>query len=121
MYQQRQGTRSTKPIPIKPATMEEVPRLPNNERSHHVYMTITDLDGNLYSDQTRCFPITSNCGNCHIVILYAVDGIYIKAYPIKSDHRSHILKAYDDVYAFLRVQGYRPQLHKMDNKTSKDV
>ena len=58
MDQQRQGTRSTKPVPIKPNTMEEVPQLPNNERIYHLYITITDLDGNLYSDQTGRFPIT---------------------------------------------------------------
>ena len=78
MDQHLQGTRSTKPVPINTGTMEEVPQLPNNERSHHVYTKITDLDGKLYSDQTCRFPITSNCGNCYVVIFYAVDGKYIK-------------------------------------------
>ena len=121
MDQQRQGMQLTKPVPIKPNTMEEVPHLPNNEHIHHVYMTITDLGGNIYSDQTGRFPITSNCANCYVVIFYAVDGNYIKAYPIKSHHRSQLLKSYDGVYSFLKVQGYRPQLHKMDNETLKDV
>ena len=106
MDQQRQGTRSTKPVPIKPDTMEELPQLPNNNSSHHVYMTITELDGKLYSDQTGRFPITSNRGNCYVVIFYAVDGNYIKSHPIKSYYLSQLLKAYDDVYDFLRVQGY---------------
>ena len=103
MDQQRQCTHSTNPVPIKPDTMEEVPQLPNNKRSHHVYMTITDLDGKLYSDQTGRFHIMPNRGNCCVLILYAVDGNYIKAYPIKSHHRSQLLKAYNDVYSFLRV------------------
>ena len=81
--------------------MEQVPQFPNNNRSHHVYMTITDLEGKLYSDQTGHFPITSNRGNCYVVIFYAVYGNYIKSYPIKYHHRSHRLKAYDDLYAFL--------------------
>ena len=115
MDQQRQDTGSTNPIPIKPDTMEEVPQLPNNNSSHHVYMTINDLDGKLYSDQTGRFPITSNRGNFYVVILYAVDGNY------KSHYLSQVLKAYDDVYDFLQVQGYQPQLHKMENQTSKDV
>ena len=101
--------------------MEEVPQLPNNKRSHHVYMTITDLDSKLYSDQTGHFPITSNRGNFYVVIFYAVDGNYIKAHPIKSHHRSQLLKKYDDVYDFLQLHGYRPHLHNMDNKTSKGV
>ena len=106
MDQQRQGTRSTKPIPIKPDTTEEAPKLPNNKRIHHVYIKIYNLDGKLYYDQTGRFPITSNRGNCYVVIFYAVDGNYIKEYPIKSHHLSQLIKAYDDVYDFLRVPGY---------------
>ena len=121
MDQQRQCMLSTKPVPINPNTMEKVPHLNNNERSHDVYMIITDLHGKLYSDQTGRFPITSNCGNCYVIIFYAVNGNYIKAYPINPHHCSQLLKAYDDVYDFLRVQGYQPQLQNMDNETSKDV
>ena len=79
MDQQRQGTSSTKPVPIDTDTMEEVTQMPNNDRSHHFYMTITDLEGKLYSYQTGRFPITPNRGNCYVIILYAVDGNYIKA------------------------------------------
>ena len=121
MYQQRQGTHSTKLVPINSYTMEELPQLPNNNRSHHVYITITDLDGNLYSDQTGRFPITSNRGNFYVVIFFVVDGNYIKSYPIKSQHHLQLVKAYDDVYPFLQVSGYQPQLQKMYKETSKDV
>ena len=106
MDQQRQGTCSTKPVPIEPDAMEEVPKLPNNNCRHHVYMTITNVDGKLYSDQAGRFPITSNRGNCYVVIFYGVDGNYIKAYPIKSHHGSQLLKANEDVYTFLQVQWY---------------
>ena len=101
MDQQRKGTPSTKPIPIDPDTMKDVPQFPNRDRSHHVYMTITDLEGKLYSDQTGRFPIMSNCGNCYVVIFYAVDANYIKAYPIKYHHCSQLLKAYNDEYVLL--------------------
>ena len=84
-------------------------------------MKITDLDNKLYSEQTGRFLIMSNHGNCYVVIFYAVDVNYNKSYPIKSHHHSQILQAYDDMYDFLRVQGYQPQLHKRDNETSKDV
>ena len=120
MDQTRAGTRSTRANPDTDP-MEAVPQTPLNDRTHHVYMTITDVEGRLYSDQTGRFPITSNRGNCYVVIFYAVDGNYIKSYPIKSRHRSQLLKAYDDVYSFLRVRGYRPQLHKLDNEISNDV
>ena len=54
-------------------------------------------------------------------VFYDVDGNYIKEYSIKSHHFSQLRKAYDDVYFFLIVQGYQPQLHKMDNETVKYV
>ena len=79
MDQERQCTRSTRLVPIDTDTMEEVPQLPNNDHSHHAYITIINLEGKLYSEQSGHFPITSNCGNCYVVIFYAVDGNYIKA------------------------------------------
>ena len=88
MDQQWQGTRSTKPVPTETDKMEEVPQLPNSNRSHRVYMTINDLNGKLYSDQTGRFPNTSNHGNCYVVIFFAFRGNYIKLYPLKSQHRS---------------------------------
>ena len=55
MDQQRQGTRSTKPVTIKTDTMEEVPQLPKKERIHHVYMTITDLDSSYIPTKQSVF------------------------------------------------------------------
>jgi hypothetical protein len=120
MDQRKVGIRSTRATPTH-NSMTPVPQSHLNDRTHHVYMSITDIEGKLYSDQTGRFPLTSNRGNCYVIIFYAVDGNYIKSYPIKSRHRSQLLKAYDDVYAFLRIRGYRPQLHKLDNETSHDV
>ena len=71
-------------------------------------MTTADVEGKLYSNQTGRCPITSNRGNSVVVIFFCVDGNYIKSYPIKSWHRSNLLKAYNDVYAYLRIRGYRP-------------
>ena len=79
MDQQRQGTCSTKTVPIKPGTTEEVPQLTNNYFSHHVYTKTTNLEDKLYSDQTGRFPITSNRGSFYVAIFYAVDGNCIRA------------------------------------------
>ena len=94
MDQQKAGTRSTRANP-EPNSMESVPQTPLNERTHHVYMSITEVAGHLYTDQTGRFPITSNRGNCYVIIFYAVGGNYIKSYPIKSRHRLQLLKAYE--------------------------
>ena len=66
-------------------------------------MTISEIDGKLYSDQTGRFPVTDNRGNCYVSLFYTVDLNYIKSYPLKSRHRSYLLKAHDDVYSFLHV------------------
>ncbi|KAL7474137.1 hypothetical protein ACHAW6_000129 [Cyclotella cf. meneghiniana] len=76
---------------------------------------MVDIQGQLFTDQTGRFPVTSNRGNNYIVIFYMVDANHFKSCPIKSRHRTELLLAYNDVYAYLRVQGYHPQLHKLDN------
>ena len=101
--------------------MECPPQSPNNDCCHQLSMTVAAVDGKLYSDQTGRFPITSNCGNSLVVISYAVDGNYIKSYPLKSRDLSQLLKAYEGVYAYLCMRGYIPKLHKIDNETSRDV
>jgi hypothetical protein len=101
--------------------MEPPEQAPHNDKTNMVFLTLAEVEGQLFTDQTGRFPVTSSRGNNYIVIFYVVDANYIKSYPIKSRHRTELIKAYDDVYSFLRTRGYRPQLHKLDNETSKDV
>ena len=105
MDQRRTGIRSTRPKPKQPPrstpeqemadVMESPPQSPNNNRCHQVFMTAAEVDRKLYSDQTGRFPITSNRGNSMVAIFYAVDGNYIKSYPLKSCNHSQLLKAYE--------------------------
>ncbi|KAL7475798.1 hypothetical protein ACHAW6_001698, partial [Cyclotella cf. meneghiniana] len=101
--------------------MDAPPQLPLNDKANMVFMTMVDIQGQLFTDQTGRFLVTSNRGKNCIVIFYTVDANHIKSYPIKTRHRTELLQAYMDVYAYLRVHGYRPQLHKLDNKSSHDV
>eukprot|EP00804_Cyclotella_cryptica_P014391 CCRYP_015561-RA/>CCRYP_015561-RA protein AED:0.45 eAED:0.55 QI:0/0/0/1/0/0/2/0/153 len=102
----------TQYVSTQPDHMFEQPQTPNNDKTNMVYMTTVEVDVQLFTKQTGHFPLTSNCGNNYIIIFYAVDPNFIKSYPIKSRHRSKLLKAYTDVYQFLRVSGHRPQLHR---------
>eukprot|EP00804_Cyclotella_cryptica_P006568 CCRYP_021174-RA/>CCRYP_021174-RA protein AED:0.46 eAED:0.46 QI:0/0/0/1/1/1/2/0/373 len=126
MDQRRAGICSTKsshdstPTPTNDH-MEDQEQTPQNDKTHMVFMTLIEVAGQLFTDQTGRLPVTSNRGNNYIVIFYAVDPNYIKAYPIKSRHRSELLKAYEEVYSFLRVRGYWPQLHRQDNETSHNI
>ena len=50
MDQRKVGIRSTK-SDTDPDSMESVPQTPRNDKTHHVYMSITEVEGRLYSDQ----------------------------------------------------------------------
>ena len=98
-----------------------VPQTKTNDKTHHVYITITNLSGKLYSDQTGLFLVTSSRVNFYVVIFYTLDRNHIKSYPIKFWHRNELLKSYEEVYSYLRFRVYRPQLHKSDNETFRNM
>jgi hypothetical protein len=130
MDQVRQGIQSTKlataasPI-VLPAdcvntNMDAAPQEPTNECTHHVFMTICEVTGSISSDQSGRFPVTSNCSNVYIALFYVYNPNYIKSVPIKNQSKEELLRAYKEVYTWLTAHGYRPLLHKLDNKTSQD-
>ena len=54
-------------------------------------------------------------------MLYINDHKYIKGVSIKSIKNKELLRAYKGVYAYCESRGYRTQLQKKDNETSRDV
>jgi hypothetical protein len=131
MDQVRQGIQSTKPAAapspiLLPANcidtnMDAAPQEPTNKRTHHVFMTIGKVTGSISSNQSGRSPITSNCGNACVALFYVYNPNYIKSIPIKNRSKEELLQAYTEVYAWLAARGYRPLLHKLDNKTSCNV
>jgi hypothetical protein len=99
----------------------DTPQAPLNARTNHVFTQIHAINGVISSDQTGRFPITSNRGNAYVVVFYIYDANYICSIPIKSRSKEELLRAYHEVYEWLSVQGFKPLLHKMDNKTSHEV
>jgi hypothetical protein len=73
MDQVRQGIRSTKPAAatspivlqanLVDTNMDAAPQEPTNECTHYVFMTVREVMGSVSSNQSGCFPITSNRGN----------------------------------------------------------
>ncbi|KAL7480206.1 hypothetical protein ACHAW6_011040 [Cyclotella cf. meneghiniana] len=120
--QWHQGICSTKAAlaTITHDPMETPPQLPLNDKTNMVFMAMVDVQGQLFTDQTGQFSITSFRGNNYMVIFYTVDVNHIKSYPIKSSYRTELLRAYNDVYAYLCLRGYCPQLHKLDIESSRD-
>jgi hypothetical protein len=101
--------------------MTEAPQAPLNARTNHVFMQVHAIDGVISSDQTGRFPITSNRGNAYVVVFYVYDANYIRSIPIKSRSKEELLRAYNEVYEWLTVRGFKLLLHKMDNETSHEV
>jgi hypothetical protein len=101
--------------------MEPLPQEPFNTRTHIVFMTITEITGMLFSNPLGQFPIASNRDNKYAVILYIYDANFVKSIPIKSQMKEVLLRVYKLVYGYLTSRGFKPQLQKMDNKTSHDV
>jgi hypothetical protein len=54
--------------------MEDVPQEPHNTCTHFVFMAIYEINGNLFTNQTGRFPITSNCGHTYVVVFYIFDA-----------------------------------------------
>ena len=135
MRQQPAGTRSTTKITKRgrPAmhTLERdaaaqdatatPEQEPSNSRTKKVFMTVQLADGWIASDQTGAFPRVSNRGNKYISVFYVYDANHVKGIPLKSRHRSELLKAYETVYKWCEARGFKPELHRMDNETSADV
>ena len=57
----------------------------------------------------------------YICVFYIFDPNFIKRIPLKSGKKEELLRAYKEVYSWCKSRGFKPQLHKMDNETSKYV
>ncbi len=57
----------------------------------------------------------------YLVIFYIYNANFIASVPIKNRTKQELLCAYQITYKYLSSCGFKPCLHKMDNKTSKDV
>ena len=96
-------------------------QVPGNKKTHLVFMTTVLADNWIASNQMGAFPWTSKKGKKYICVFYIFDPNFIKGVPIKSRHKEELLRAYQKLYKWYDARGVKPQLHKMDNDTSKEV
>ena len=94
---------------------------PRNKRTNLVFMTMKLADGWIASNQTGAFPRVSNRGHKCISVFYVHDTNFVKGVPVKGRHRQELLRAYEDIYKWCTVRGFKSQLQMMDNETSNDV
>ena len=120
LRQQRQGLRSTQtnvtptpiPNPMFSTTADEDPKV----RTNWVYMKPIQMTGQIYSDQTGRFPVTSSRGNKYIMIVYDYDSNAILSEPLKSRTENELLRAYTKLHTYLTDRGLKPVLQKLDNE-----
>jgi hypothetical protein len=128
MDQTRQGQCSTQPNPTSTSNANNLldddkvlPGYINEGLTNLVFMVIHDITGLVFSNQTGHFPIRSNRGHTYLVIFYIYDANFIASVPTKNRTKQELLCAYQITYKYLSSRGFKPRLHKMDNKTSQDV
>jgi hypothetical protein len=130
MDQSRQGQRSTSSPPPTETALPPTHDDANDDilpfqieagLTVLVFMVIHDITGQVFTNQRGPFPITSNCGHAYLVIFYIYDANFIASVPIKNHTKEELLRAYQITYKYLSSRGFKPQLQKMDNETSKDV
>jgi hypothetical protein len=73
----------------------------------------------MYTDQTGRFLVQSSHGNKLLMVLFEVDGNYIKAEPMKDSYDNSLIKAYHTLWMQITKLGkVKPTVHILDNEAS---
>jgi calcineurin-like phosphoesterase family protein len=72
--------------------------------------------GQIYTDQTGRFPVTSSRGNKYIRLLYDYCSNSITTEPMKSRSEAKMIRVYLKLHDHLVQCSLKPQLQKLDNK-----
>jgi hypothetical protein len=84
--------------------------------------TIGELNENtLYTDLTGKFPIKSYHGNHMVFVAYAYGPNAILARPMRNRSDTEMIKAYTDIYEYLKSKGFKPRFNVSDNECSKTI
>jgi hypothetical protein len=116
LNQQRQNDRTTKIKDTNVITQET--DMDHRIKTQFIYAATIDA-GQIYTDQTRRFPVVSSQGNKYIMILYDYDSNVIFAQPIKDRTSPELLKAFQVMEQELMARGLKPKIMKLDNEASK--
>jgi hypothetical protein len=118
MNERRQNIRSTSKTPTT-SDIEYVTATPatSGTKTHLVYAVLFD-QGQLYTDLTGTFPVTSSKGNWYFMVCYVYDCNYVKVVSMKSRSASEWFKAYGHIHQELTSTGFKPKLQTLDNEAS---
>jgi hypothetical protein len=123
LRQERQNLRSTTtparpktPITAADAEFDRTHQHSDRSRTNWVYQQAVEISGQIFSDQTGRFPVTSSKGNRYIMVVYDYDSNNILAEPLKSRNEHELVRAYTKLHTHLTSCGLRPLLQKLDNE-----
>jgi hypothetical protein len=119
MDQSRQGQCSMQPKPTSTFNAtnlhnndDVLPDLNGHPRHHRAYLL----------QPNRPFPHhVQQRTRAYLVIFYIYNANFIASVPIKNHTQQELLQAYQITYKYLSSCRFKPCLHRMDNKTSKDA
>jgi hypothetical protein len=131
MHMIRKGIRPTNKPTVNEIMNEEIdpeppldpPRHINN-REHNVGVTaivFEELIGIIAIDLPGRFPTTSGQGNSYVMVMYDFDSNTINAVAIKNRRKESLIRGYNEMYEDLQRAGINTVLHRLDNRTSKDL
>jgi hypothetical protein len=90
-----QPTSATAPIVLPHnqvnSNMGNAPQEPANIRTHHIFMMAHLVMGRISSNNTGCFPATSNRVNTYVALFYIYDANVIWSVPIKNRSKEELL------------------------------
>jgi hypothetical protein len=118
---QPQGLQSTKAKHPNLSPESEHPSVmttakPPAVRTRWVFMKPIKITGQIFSNQTGRFPITSSQGNKYIMVVYDYDSDAIITEPITSRNKIELLCPHTKIHTILTGRGLKPVLQKLDNK-----
>ena len=87
-----------------------------SENTNIVFSKTVDLSGEIYTDQTRRFPVTSSKGNKYILVAYHNDSNTIHSEPLKTIPGLDLTSAYQKLHRLLTSRGLKPHLNIPDNE-----
>jgi hypothetical protein len=83
-------------------------------QTHMVYVKAIQATGQIFTDQTGKFPITSSRGNKYVMVLYDYDSNSILTEPLKSRSETKMVRGYSKLHDFLTDRGLKPLLQKLN-------
>eukprot|EP00804_Cyclotella_cryptica_P004233 CCRYP_014564-RA/>CCRYP_014564-RA protein AED:0.42 eAED:0.42 QI:0/0/0/1/0/0/3/0/425 len=112
MWNQRQGTQST-----KQALPQDILPLPLPQQKD-IFIQTYETHNTLYTDQTGRFPHLSSQGNRYQMILYHVDSNSIWAEPTKNKTEGELILTCNRALQRMKACGIQPTRQVLDNEIS---